>query len=85
MPSSSSVSSHISSASSSVHTNSALVSASVVAASSVSATHSSSDKNNSTKKHKNAAPGMVANPISWKYGFAMGAAIVGSFVLGSNI
>ncbi|CCC70673.1 hypothetical protein NCAS_0F01890 [Naumovozyma castellii] len=80
----SSTSSHSSvSSSSSVHTNSNLVSAAVVSASSVSAT--STHSTTTSKNSKNAAPGMVANPVSWKYGVALGAVLAGSFVLGAGI
>ncbi|CAI4048351.1 hypothetical protein SKDZ_13G2480 [Saccharomyces kudriavzevii ZP591] len=73
--------------SSSVQTNSALVSNNVVAASTVSVSASASASANGSKNStsKNAAPGMVVNPVSWKYGFVMAAFAAGSFVLGAGI
>ncbi|GCE98246.1 hypothetical protein ZYGM_003916 [Zygosaccharomyces mellis] len=82
-----------------ITTNSRLVHSNVVAPSSVTAsdlsgfnTSSVSPTSSSTptvsdrSKVKNgAATGVVANPLSWKYGFALGAVVVGSFVLGSGL
>ncbi|KAJ4140476.1 hypothetical protein NW754_016612 [Fusarium falciforme] len=65
----------------------ASISNNVVAASSVSATStaSSSAAKNTTSSSKNAAPGMVANPVSSKYGIIMAAFAAVSFVLGTGI
>ncbi|CCK70487.1 Ncw1p KNAG_0E02260 [Huiozyma naganishii CBS 8797] len=53
---------------------------------SASRSASSSASSTSARASKNAAAmGLVANPISWKYGVAMAGAIVGSFVLGAGI
>lgn len=39
----------------------------------------------SASKSKNGAAGMIANPISWKIGAALGALMAGSFVLGAGL
>lgn len=69
-----------------------MVSTAAVRASSVTSNYSSSystDKYSTDKNSthtKNAAPSnMVANPISWKYGAAIGAVVAGSFVLGVGL
>ncbi|CAL9730432.1 hypothetical protein MOUN0_J05424 [Monosporozyma unispora] len=62
-------------------TNSALVSNGAVAASSVSAKHSNGT---SSSVSKGAAVGLVANPISWKYGVAILVSTIGSYILGSE-
>lgn len=63
-------------------TNSALVSTGVVAASSVTASTKSKDTSSSTSK--GAAVGLVANPVSWKYGVAILISTIGSYILGSE-
>ncbi|CCH59746.1 hypothetical protein TBLA_0B09290 [Henningerozyma blattae CBS 6284] len=58
-----------------------LVSNGNVAASSVNA-----KAGNATTTSKNAAAaGMVANPISWKYGVAIGIAMIGSLIFGAEL
>lgn len=69
------------SASSALKTNSALVSNGAVAASSVSG---GSSNGTSSSVSKGAAMGLVANPVSWKYGVAILVSTIGSFVLGSE-
>ncbi|GAV51828.1 hypothetical protein ZYGR_0AF02990 [Zygosaccharomyces rouxii] len=95
----SNLTSNLTSNSSGIATNSRLVHSNVVAPSSVTAsslsgfnTSSVSPSSSSTpavddgSKVKNgAAAGIVANPLSWKYGVALGAVMVGSFVLGSGL
>lgn len=66
----------------SASTNSALVSTGVVAASSVSA-HTHANKT-STRTSKDNAAGLVANPVSWKYGVAILISTIGSYILGSE-
>lgn len=66
----------------SASTNSALVSTGVVAASSVSAT--SATNSTSSSVSKGAAAGLVANPVSWKYGIAILVSTIGSYILGSE-
>lgn len=53
-------------------------------ASSGSLTSASPTISGSTEKN-GAAAGLVAKPLSWKYGVALGAVVAGSFVLGSGI
>lgn len=73
-----------------ISTNSALVSNGVVAASSVSAasngTSSASNGTTAASSSANAAnAGLIANPVSWKYGIAMIGVIAGSLVFGAGI
>ncbi|KAK5779268.1 Ncw1p PWA37_004134 [Arxiozyma heterogenica] len=70
----------------SASTNSALVSTGVVAASSVSASaHANkTSTKTSTKTSKGDAAGLVANPVSWKYGVAILISTIGSYILGSE-
>ncbi|KAJ9572534.1 Hypothetical protein J6889_03510 [Nakaseomyces glabratus] len=81
---SSSLSSMSSRVSSSIGTNSALVTNGAVAASSVAASANSTSFHKSSKT-KNGAVSMIASPVSWKYGVAIGAFLAGSFVLGAGI
>lgn len=48
-------------------------------------TSTHSETSSKRESSKNAAPGMVANPVSMKYGIAMVAAVAASFFLGSSL
>ncbi|AQZ09170.1 YMR122W-A [Zygosaccharomyces parabailii] len=57
---------------------------SLTSASSGSLTSASPTISGSNEKNA-AVAGLIAKPLSWKYGVALGAVVAGSFVLGSGI